>query len=645
MSTSSERRISLLPCERALKVGAPEKDVSARQPWARLLRLTASLLLAAPMSAAVEAGAGSAATPEVAPLPQPTIYGALDEMMSAPGDRWCNPLAWMVDRYGSACVPGLVACLADPNPGIRANAIWSLACLGTSGEGVEWAMLYVPGAISQHPVPVDVVLGPILAQAGSPEPIVRREVVRQLHGMLANGRLAAPALRALAGKWLPMLTDTDETARHYAALLAQAVPELRDRVPAASVDWIDGDAEVRAAPPRAWKLLGDGSPAAVAAVLRLASASAPAQRCLAITALVDPIARDRAHIAPDVIAAVQAGLQDDDPTVRRAAVQALGATRDARYLPILRQRLSDPARLVRSQDLLALWLLHDDSLRAGLPRIAQDLVAADASQFLALLVQECPHDRPRSDADLVALPLILDHFDDPLWAFSRGSALRHLSRLLGDAFRASFLPGDDNIEGMVGGPRAFSTPPDDCSIDDQVRPACLVPVLAVAAGRIPGPRYAAADLLCAAAQRAPGPMLRIRDQEHQARLAADLALASIGDPRGLPDLVASLPTVADPVWHRALVRALVMSSRTMWMEPVAGHRNAWQDVVHPWTDGAAYRQIRSLLLHGSSEDVRTAFGAFWYPLGDVSSICPSDQALLLPAIRAECAREHLTPPP
>jgi len=596
-----------------------------------------------------------APTPAAAhrPIPHDYIRNALDEMLVDPGNRWDNTLESILNSWGQDALPELIHCLDDPMPAIRATAIWTLACLGTDPQGITWWYNFIPGPVGGNPLPTSTILPQILAKANDPAAIVRREVVRQLYWMAFFQRVRLQELEGCQALITSALGDSDVTVREFANRLTAL-----QRVPLAAVGGrVRPPVYSRVTESNALQVLldlaeqnhGEG----VQKVAVIAHDGTPGQRAEAVRALawVGMNAGQGPVRPPDAIALpIVAALADPDAEVRVQAADAIGwwgyGTNDtAPSVSLLRPLLSDPSRFVRSRAANGLCRFRDGESLARLAQMASDISPGDRGTYLPLLCDLRFPSVEVTPQSLIALPVVLAHFDDPDWMFSRNAAMADLSPILGAANQALINPElPDNIDKLAWGPRVGSHFGYSCDDDESIRPSCLAPVMAVATGRIPGHPVAARELLRAACLRIPEPMVSILQHNPGERTMAALALASIGDKRAVPELLEALQHREDPLLHHALLRALVFVSRTRFTLPTPGMKNSFHDEVWAWPQDGSYQRIKQLLLHGTAEEVQTAFGAFWEPVGDIGSIPAADRAELLPAITRESTRQGLPPP-
>ena len=201
------------------------------------------------------------------------------------------------------------------------------------------------------------------------------------HALLQALRDPAPAVRRLALEALTRLPRDDETVRSCAARLRDADPAVRSAAVAAVAE-LDPHAAATLS-----TSLADPHPAARAALARSLPALSPASarlllddadrdvRVAAFTALTE-------HPRPELVAEVRRALNDPSWHIRRAAVDALGASGRRMEAPALVDALSDEHPIVRARALFALEHLLGNELP---PVLVEALPAAPAALRRAIV--------------------------------------------------------------------------------------------------------------------------------------------------------------------------------------------------------------------------------------------------------------------
>ena len=277
-------------------------------------------------------------------------------------------LIWIIDALaGDAGDPDvLVVALADQEADVRAQAIRAL------GERRR------PGVADQ-----------ITGMLGDPSPAVR------LQAIIALGRIGAPAS---APALIPLLLDPDRTLAFSARQALRRIGSWEK----VAAQLRSGDLRLRAALLATLELVPD--PRAVATLGSfLADPTAPsAERAQALAELAlvvrqappwtgkwwgtrpsqgKPPARTVDWEAtPAILRAIEAGLTDPAPPVRRAAVAAVVETADRAAMATLRARFApgvEPDPAVQGEVALALGTLKDE---ASIPALVAAITAPDTAE-------------------------------------------------------------------------------------------------------------------------------------------------------------------------------------------------------------------------------------------------------------------------
>ncbi|MDH5338565.1 MAG: tetratricopeptide repeat protein [Rubrivivax sp.] len=148
-----------------------------------------------------------------------------------------------------------------------------------------------------------------------------------------------------------------------------------------------------------------GAPGAQAALLAVVTDMG--QSAIARASALSRLAR---YLAPETLAPVASALNDVDPNVRMAAVQALGAADPASRLRLLPRMLVDPVRVVRMD--AARTLAGETEQRLG----AADLAAFNRALAEYVAAQEFNADRPEAQAALGTLDLARGNYEDAIAA-------------------------------------------------------------------------------------------------------------------------------------------------------------------------------------------------------------------------------------
>jgi serine/threonine protein kinase/HEAT repeat protein len=355
-----------------------------------------------------------------------------------------------LDRLGPPAkedVPALRKALADDKPAVRRYAMQALARIGLDAK--EAIAVYGPAAqdadreVRQHALQALSRVGPdgrdqavssLLAALRSPKADVRRDALAALEGIRWFGPSQVPALQTA------LADPSAEVRRFAAATLGNLGREAEPAVPALLDALRDPDAGVAQAAADALVKTEPSAELALPTLTRLVESpdKGVRQRALVVLTKLGPDARDK--VRPLLLKA----LRDDDPGVRRPALQWLAANgRPTRAdLPQLKAALRSTDPTIRGYTAAALAQLGPgaraevlplllETLRDLVPEVRQkvleglDKLGPPEATDLPRLLQAARSDRPPvrlyaakalgqlGPAAREAVPLLTSFLDDP----------------------------------------------------------------------------------------------------------------------------------------------------------------------------------------------------------------------------------------